>query len=600
MGKNISLPIIGRSDIMPEDIIPKDNTEINEIPDDQILCPQCELIPEILNVHTDSGHVELKCKYHGIIDMTIKDYYEKMKLSRFNYFNAQCSNINCNKIQNNKEEMFKYCIYCEKDFCPECAANNNCHLKKEGKQKGSHIDACIPVNEKKNRCLEHLDSHINSFCIDCEENICDREENKRHKDHEKINLTKFSDDIQKYQNVIKEKNKMLYDIIRFNNLILNLYRKFSYNYFHIISLINLGKSFEEENKRDPKEIDCMIRGLEKKKKIQNEAIKSLQEQFKIDLNGEEIKLNLRKRNLGDEGLRLISKIQFKKLKSIDVSGNNITNIDPLNDMNLPDLEYLNMSENEIRDINPIAELNSKKLKEILLQTNKIEDASPLLKLELPELKILRIENNKNIDFDSEYFKKLLKKYNTKIIYIERTVEKFNKKYGCNLTKKNLENSIDLSGLEAKDDLLQELYLMINPENKIKKLNLHNNKIKDASLLSRIPLKNLQILDISLNHIKNLKFITEMKFKKLTAIFLNDNQINDLSPLIIINDANLYINDEHKKEEENSIKKNFPELKVISLKNNYLKKEDKLTMEIKEILENNNVDTDLDLEENKKA
>ena len=164
----------------------------------------------------------------------------------------------------------------------------------------------------------------------------------------------------------------------------------------------------------------------------------------------------------------------------------------------------------------------------------------------------------------------------------------------------MENRIDLSGLRAGDDLLQELYLIINPDNKIEVLNLHNNEIKDASLLSRIPLKKIQILDISLNHIKNLKFITEMKCKHLTTIFLNDNHINDLSPLIKINDANLYINDEHKKEEENSIKKNFPELKVISLKNNYLKKEDKLTMEIKEILENNNVDTDLDLEENKKA
>ena len=157
----------------------------------------------------------------------------------------------------------------------------------------------------------------------------------------------------------------------------------------------------------------------------------------------------------------------------------------------------------------------------------------------------------------------------------------------------MENRIDLSGLRAGDDLLQELYLIINPDNKIEVLNLHNNEIKDASLLSRIPLKKIQILDISLNHIKNLKFITEMKFKKLTAIFLNDNQINDLSPLIIINDANLYINDEHKKEEENSLKRNFPKLEIISLKENYLKVEDKLTIQILDILKNNKVDVDLE-------
>ena len=39
--------------------------------------------------------------------------------------------------------------------------------------------------------------------------------------------------------------------------------------------------------------------------------------FLIDLNGDEIKLSLRKRNLGDEGLKLISKIQFLNLKEID-------------------------------------------------------------------------------------------------------------------------------------------------------------------------------------------------------------------------------------------------------------------------------------------
>ena len=34
------------------------------IPDDQYLCPLCGRIPEILNIHTDNGHMELKCKYH--------------------------------------------------------------------------------------------------------------------------------------------------------------------------------------------------------------------------------------------------------------------------------------------------------------------------------------------------------------------------------------------------------------------------------------------------------------------------------------------------------------------------------------------------------
>ena len=91
----------------------------------------------------------------------------------------------------------------------------------------------------------------------------------------------------------------------------------------------------------------MISGLEKSHKIQEEAIKSLQDQFKIDLNGNERKLSLRKSdkrpNLGDIGFKLISKIQFLNLKEIDVSDNSIKDIEPLNNMILPHLEYLNMS-----------------------------------------------------------------------------------------------------------------------------------------------------------------------------------------------------------------------------------------------------------------
>ena len=153
----------------------------------------------------------------------------------------------------------------------------------------------------------------------------------------------------------------------------------------------------------------MISGLEKAHKAQEEAIESLQQKFLIDLNGDEIKLSLRNRNLGDEGFKLISKIQFKRLKEIDVSKNNIQNIEPLNNMNLPHLEYINMSENAIQDVKPLAELNSKKLKEICLQENNINDFKAFLNSQFPELERLRIEGN-TFNKDLQDFKKLLGKF----------------------------------------------------------------------------------------------------------------------------------------------------------------------------------------------
>ena len=360
-------------------------------------------------------------------------------------------------------------------------------------------------------------------------------------------------------------------------IILNSYEIFQKNYFHIKSLINIGKTIKKENERDSKELDIIISSLEKSHKIQKEAIKALQEQFKIDLNGKEEKLSLRKRNLGDIGFKLISKILFINLKDIDVSENGIKDIEPLNNMNLPHLEYLNMSYNNIEKIEPIAELNSKKLKEICLQDNNITDFSPFLKSEFPELERLRIENN-NFDKTIPEFKELInKKFKNKVFYIAKTTKDFKEKYGVEI---NLDDTIiNLSNLKGKDDLLQDLYLIVKPDNKIEQLKLDDNEIKNASLISRIPLKKLKLLDLSLNNITNLQFLTKMKMPKLTTIYLNANKVNDIYPLIQIKD----------------IKDKFPRLSIISLRENNLKIEDKESKEmIKTLIKEKKIDLDLDL------
>ena len=77
-----------------------------------------------------------------------------------------------------------------------------------------------------------------------------------------MNLFKLYDQSAKYRTLIVEKNRILSDIIRFNQLILNSYDTFQDNFFHIQSVINVGKSLEEENNLKRK-----IKELEKKWKI---------------------------------------------------------------------------------------------------------------------------------------------------------------------------------------------------------------------------------------------------------------------------------------------------------------------------------------------
>ena len=556
--------------------IPPEYMDLKAIPDDEYLCPYCEKIPEILNIHTDNGKIELKCKEHGIIELTLKEYYNKMKNHSFTYFKTKC--FNCDKVQNNKDNMFKYCYYCKADFCEKCV---NKFKKNKKEHHRNHLDVCIPVNEKKHKCLEHFNSEISSFCLDCRINICEKESKTKHNGHKKINLNKLEDDANKYIKEIKEKNKVLTHIIRYNNIFINSYENFQNNYFHIQNLINIGKALEGENKRNSKELDIMISGLEKRHKIQEKAIKSLKEQFNIkNINCNEEKLSLSKRNLGDNGFKLISKIIFRNLKEIDVSGNDIKDIEPLNNMILPDLEYLNMSYNKIENIEPIAELNSKKLKEICLQENNINDISSFNNSDFPALEILRLEKN-NIDYSGQPFKVLKnKKYKDKVFYEEKTQDDFNKKYNTYIDF--TQESIILSNLKGKDKMLLDLYLIIKPDNNIKELKLDDNQIKNVSLISRIPLNELKLLDLSLNNITNVQFLTEMKMPKLSTLYLNVNKINDIYPLIQITE----------------IIKNFPNLYILSLKENNLNIEDEESKRIIKKLWDRGIELDIKLPKEK--
>ena len=270
--------------------IPAGNVDMNEIPNDQYLCPKCGRVPEILNIHSENGHIELKCKNHGIIELTIKEYYLTMRDNIFNYFKKRC--FNCQQEQRNKENMFKYCNYCKVDFCKNCL---NCFNQRERDHRHNHLDVCIPVNEKNHKCLEHFNSEIKSFCLDCEENVCEKDSTTKHLKHKKINFINFENDINKYINIIKEKNKMLADIIRFNQIILNSYYNFQNNYFHIKSLINVGKSYEEENKGNSKKLESQFCDLEKNYKIQKDSNKLSKKEFMLDFTGNEVKLLLRKK-----------------------------------------------------------------------------------------------------------------------------------------------------------------------------------------------------------------------------------------------------------------------------------------------------------------
>ena len=135
--------------------------------------------------------------------------------------------------------------------------------------------------------------------------------------------------------------------------------------------------------------------------------------------------------------------------------------------------------------------------------------------------------------------KILKKYKNKIIiYEEKTFEEFNQKYHNHISSNN--KIIDLKDKRGGDEMLKDLYFIIPYNNEIKELNLRNNNIHDTFILTRIHLPNLEVLDLSLNNITNLKFLYKMKLNNLRELFLDNNKINDISPLITIDSPYLKI------------------------------------------------------------
>ena len=208
-----------------------------------------------------------------------------------------------------------------------------------------------------------------------------------------------------------------------------------------------------------------------------------------------------------------------------------------------------------------------------MQNNQIKDIKPF-KNSTFNLNILRLENNQ-LEKD---FKEILERFKGAINLEVRTPEDFSKKYGreIDLNKQKLV----LKDLRKKDVLLKDLYLVINCKNIISELYLNNNEIRDASLLCRMPLVKLKILDLSVNLITNLQFIVNMQLPNLHTIFLNNNKINDLYPIIQIN---------------NKYKKTLKNLKIISLKDNNFDSEDYEIKYILDLFKDKNITYDLYLD-----
>ena len=182
---------------------------------------------------------------------------------------------------------------------------------------------------------------------------------------------------------------------------------------------------------------------------------------KYHLNIKDTKINklyLGMRNLGNEVLNDLCKIEFKELKELYLYDNKISDIKVLEKVKFDKLEILGLSYNQISDINILEKVNFKELKELYLNCNYISDINILEKVKFNKLEKLDLSINQISDIN--------------------VLEKVNFKE------------------------LKELYL-------------DWNKISDIKILVKIKFDKLKILDLSVNPIskqENEQIISNLKSK----------------------------------------------------------------------------------------
>ena len=532
-----------------------------KVPKDEFLCPEClQFVPEILNLHVDNKRIDFICSKCNKINKKSLNYQDKLKEN--NYLYTKCSY--CGLSSENNGDIFSYCYDCKKDFCDKCE-------EKHKEEAIGHI-YIIKINEKNNRCLEHYDEEIINFCTDCGKKICEKSVSDPHKGHTKINLNDLNKKYLESIEIIKNKNKELLNIIKFNKTIMNLYNKKKNNFLYLKSLKNIANEYKSEKERDSNDLKFVLNDFDNEIKNSEKESETIfkGKEFDFEIQRQEENLLLSKGELNDDNFKCISKIKFNNLREINLSENNITNIDLLCNISLPYLELLNLSFNQINNIEPLRHINSTKLKFLFIQNNQIKDFKVFLDYYNPNFKtleILRLEENK-IKEDSVQFINLEEKYKDIVIsssYINSLKTKYNIEYNENDDKTNKEIQIENSG--KSDSILRYLFIIISHKNKnrITKLNLKSNQIENPSLLNRIQFDSLEELDLTGNKIKNLEFLKGMRAKSLKKLNLDYNYINDLSPLKnfdfkkVFDDLTITL-------KNNNFDKNDPEINYI--KNNY--------------------------------
>ncbi len=196
--------------------------------------------------------------------------------------------------------------------------------------------------------------------------------------------------------------------------------------------------------------------------------------YRTNIGYEQVKaLNLDGCYLGNIALKDLCEIEFKHLEKLLLSGNNISDITPLQNAKFPQLKELILFFNNIRDIEILKIVNFRYLTYLGLSDNSINDINVLKDVNFLQLEKLALSSNNLKDIN----------------VLWQTNFRF-----------------------------------------LRELRLSNNEISDISILKFAKFEKLKSLILSNNYIKSIDILGEANFPILLELKLSNNKITDISEL----------------------------------------------------------------------
>ena len=468
---------------MSEISLQKDLEEFSEQNKKTIIykCKNCSDTILINNIiyYNQQLYLECDCLCSKIINLKIEDLDDEYRCEEEINNNRiiKSNNYTCN-VHENISKFEYYCEDCESNICSECIGE--VHINHTLIDfNGDYITKVInTINDNEAKIINEKDSNSinNEFSL-----VLD---NLLEKDRININL--------------------LFNLLKY---LIIMFKEYScYNYYKsIINVIekisNLYKELINNNKNKKNNIDNIyIKKIDELDKIIKKKIRYPRE-LNSNCDYEKIlSINVIKKSFD---IKIIEEFRTKKLENLEkisLRENNLKSIEPLINIEFPNLKYLNLGKNRLdnKNIEYLCSLNVKNLKYLNIFENNITDPQVFhIPSHLKTIKLFYLGCNKLI---------------------------FNKNSNDKYDLGELEEIGLSGGVFSKNtiNLIQNIYF-----NKLKILYLNCCNIDSLNFVNKLYSPCLEEIWFMNNYIDN--FMPLIKYKKTMKIInLKNNKISDIS------------------------------------------------------------------------